>query len=146
MPTTTPHDTTAYEVSDDPARLDVALIHHWLSTDAYWALGRPLATQQRAIAASHNFGAYLTASGRQVGYARVITDHATFAWLCDVYIDPAHRGRGLGGRLVDAVNAYLDPYELRRTMLATHDAHEVYRRAGFRELTRPDHLMQRGPH
>lgn len=77
-----------YEISADPARVDAALVHHWLSTDAYWALGRPRAVQDAAIAASLNFGAYDKETGTQVACARVVTDHATFAWLCDVYVTP----------------------------------------------------------
>src|SRR6266498_997576 len=72
------------------------LVHRWLSTDAYWALGRPRETTERAVAASLNYGVFRTADGAQVGYARAITDGATFAWLCDVYIDRGERGAGLG--------------------------------------------------
>lgn len=96
-----------YEISSDPARLDPARIHHWLSTDAYWALGRTREKQDLAIAGSLNFGAYDTISGEQVGYARVVTDHVTFAWLCDVYVDRSARGHGLGIRLAAAVRDHL---------------------------------------
>ncbi|WP_051871870.1 GNAT family N-acetyltransferase [Streptomyces sclerotialus] len=130
-----------YEISTDPARLDRALVHHWLSTDAYWALGRPRERQDRAIDGSLNFGVYEMASGRQAGYARVVTDHATFAWLCDVYIDRAARGRGLGGALATAVRDHLAPCGLRRIMLATEDAHGVYERVGFRRITDPEKWM-----
>ncbi|PJE94972.1 GNAT family N-acetyltransferase [Streptomyces carminius] len=134
---------TPYEISTDPTRLDAARVHHWLSTDAYWALGRSRETQDRAIAGSLNFGAYDPGTGEQAGYARVITDRATFAWLCDVYVTPAARGRGLGRALVEAVCDHLEPYGLRRTLLATHDAHGLYERAGFRPLERPGHWMAR---
>lgn len=128
---------TAYEISTDPGRLDADRIHRWLSTDAYWALGRARDTQDSAIAGSLNFGAYDTASGEQVAYARVVTDHATFAWLCDVYVDPVARGRGLGTELVTAARDHLAPLGLRRMMLATEDAHGVYEKVGFKSLENP---------
>jgi GNAT superfamily N-acetyltransferase len=133
-----------YEISADPARLDVARVHRWLSTDAYWALGRPLAKQEAAIAGSLNFGAYDTATGGQHAYARVVTDLATFAWLCDVYVDPDARGRGLGTALVAAARDHLAPYGLRRILLATNDAHGVYARLGFEPLGEPRKWMALG--
>ncbi|WP_328722675.1 GNAT family N-acetyltransferase [Streptomyces sp. NBC_00247] len=130
-----------YDISTDPSRLDPARIHHWLSTDAYWALGRSRAEQDAAIAASLNFGVYERNSGTQVGYARVVTDHVTFAWLCDVYVDPVARGRGLGVRLAEAVRDHLAPAGVRRILLSTGDAHEVYAKAGFRGLEKPGQWM-----
>ncbi|MFF1492276.1 GNAT family N-acetyltransferase [Streptomyces sp. NPDC058304] len=130
-----------YEMSTDPARLDAALIHRWLSQDAYWALGRSREKQDQAIAGSLNFGVYDTASGAQLGYARVVTDRATFAWLCDVYIDPAVRGKGLGTGLAAAVRDHLAPYGLRRVLLATADAHAVYAKAGFASMAQPGKWM-----
>ncbi|MEU7553910.1 GNAT family N-acetyltransferase [Streptomyces sp. NPDC044571] len=133
-----------WEISADPDRLDAALVHRWLSQDAYWALGRTREKQDQAIAGSLNFGAYDAVSGAQLGYARVVTDRATFAWLCDVYVDPGSRGKGLGGALVDAVCAHLAPYGLRRVLLATADAHAVYARAGFEPLATPGKWMALG--
>ncbi|MHC6628573.1 GNAT family N-acetyltransferase [Streptomyces globosus] len=133
-----------YEISADPSRLDVARIHRWLSEDAYWALGRSREKQEAAIAGSLNFGVYASASGEQAAYARVVTDRATFAWLCDVYVDPAVRGKGLGGALVGAVRAHLEPFGLRRILLATADAHEVYARQGFEPLAFPQKWMALG--
>jgi GNAT superfamily N-acetyltransferase len=135
-----------YEISTDAARLDHELIHRWLSQDAYWALGRPRDRQDRAIAGSLNFGAYQAASGSQtqVGYARVVTDYATFAWLCDVYVDRAARGLGLGTALAAAAHDYLAPYGLRRILLATKDAHGVYAKLGFLPLAAPDRWMALG--
>lgn len=127
----------AYDISTDPGRLDAARIHHWLSTDAYWALGRGRDVQDRAIAGSLNFGVYDRASGEQVAYARVVTDLATFAWLCDVYVAPVARGKGLGTELVAAVRDHLAPLGLRRVMLATEDAHGVYEKVGFKSLENP---------
>jgi GNAT superfamily N-acetyltransferase len=133
-----------YELSTDPARLDAELIHQWLSLDSYWALGRPREKQDRAIANSLNFGVYDRASEAQVGYARVVTDRATFAWLCDVFISPAVRGKGLGTALAAGVRDHLAPYGLRRIMLATADAHGVYAKAGFEPLAQPERWMALG--
>ncbi|MFE5810402.1 GNAT family N-acetyltransferase [Streptomyces sp. NPDC056491] len=133
-----------YEISTDAARLDVGLLHRWLSEDAYWALGRSRQKQEDAIANSLNFGLYDQASGAQLAYARIVTDRSTFAWLCDVYVDPGARGKGLGGALVDAVCAHLEPYGLRRVMLATADAHAVYARSGFAALATPEKWMALG--
>ncbi|MER5354429.1 GNAT family N-acetyltransferase [Kitasatospora sp. NPDC002551] len=133
-----------YEISTDPARLDAALIHQWLSQDAYWALGRSREKQDRAIAGSLNFGLYARDSGGQVGYARVVTDHATFAWLCDVYIAPAARGRGLGTALAAAVRDRLAEHGLRRVLLATADAHGVYAKVGFQAVAKPEQWMVLG--
>ncbi|WP_327280000.1 MULTISPECIES: GNAT family N-acetyltransferase [unclassified Streptomyces] len=133
-----------YELSTDPARLDAELIHRWLSQDAYWALGRSREKQDRAIADSLNFGIYDTASGAQLAYARVVTDRSTFAWLCDVYVDPGARGKGLGTGLAAAVRDHLAPYGLRRVLLATNDAHAVYATAGFAPMAHPAKWMVLG--
>jgi GNAT superfamily N-acetyltransferase len=116
-------------------------VHRWLSTDAYWALGRAREKQDRAMAGSLNFGVYDTTSGEQVAYARVVTDLATFAWLCDVYVDPAVRGKGLGTALVAGVRDHLRPHGLRRLLLATHDAHGMYEKIGFEALEKPEEWM-----
>jgi GNAT superfamily N-acetyltransferase len=133
-----------YDISTDPARLDHAVIHQWLSEDSYWALGRPREKHDTAIANSLNFGVYDSASGVQVGYARVVTDEATFAWLCDVYIARESRGKGLGHALVTAVREHLTPYGLRRVLLATADAHAIYAKAGFTSLAKPEKWMALG--
>jgi GNAT superfamily N-acetyltransferase len=130
-----------YEISTDPSRLDVELIHRWLSQDAYWALGRPRDKQELAIAGSLNFGVYISASGAQLGYARVVTDRATFAWLCDVYVAPSMRRKGFGTALATAVRDHLAPYGLSTVLLATTDAHAVYARAGFVPLAKPEKWM-----
>ncbi|AMW09424.1 acetyltransferase [Streptomyces qaidamensis] len=139
--TDTPSLPEGCEISTDPARVDRERVHHWLSTDAYWALGRTREKQDRAIEGSLNFGVYETVSGKQVAYARVITDRATFGWLCDVYVDPSVRGKGVGGALVAAVRDELRSYGVRRVLLATHDAHGVYARHGFAALERPGDWM-----
>ena len=133
-----------YEISTDPARLDAALVHAWLSQDAYWAMGRPREKQDRAIATSLNFGVYEAAGGAQVGYARVVTDESTFAWLCDVYIAPEARGKGLGTAMVAAIRDHLAPFGLRRILLATADAHGVYTKVGFKPLAMPEKWMAFG--
>jgi GNAT superfamily N-acetyltransferase len=130
-----------FEISTDPERLDRALIHQWLSEDAYWALGRSRAEQDRAMAGSLNFGLYHSASGSQVGYARVVTDLITFAWLCDVYIAPAARGKGLGTALTAGVRDHLTSCGVRRILLGTADAHAVYAKVGFAALEEPEKWM-----
>lgn len=133
-----------YRISVDPARLDRALVHRWLSEDSYWALGRSREKQDAAIDGSLNFGVYDGVSGAQVGYARVVTDRATFGWLCDVYVDRSVRGKGLGTALAGAVRDHLAPYGLRRILLATGDAHGVYAKVGFEPLAAPDKWMTLG--
>ncbi|MEU1808376.1 GNAT family N-acetyltransferase [Micromonospora aurantiaca (nom. illeg.)] len=123
-----------YEISTDPDRIDLDRVHVWLSTDAYWALGRARETVARAFAGSIGFGVYRPADGRQVAVARVVTDGATFAWLCDVYVDPAARGCGLGTWLAGAVRDHLGELGVRRILLATLDAHGVYAKIGFRPV------------
>ncbi|MDL5200498.1 GNAT family N-acetyltransferase [Streptomyces sp. ALI-76-A] len=143
--TDTPRLAEGYEISTDTDRVDAERVHRWLSTDAYWALGRPRERQDRAIDGSLNFGVYATVSGEQVAYARVVTDRATFAWLCDVYVDRSVRGKGIGTALAGAVRDHLRPYGLRRILLVTHDAHGVYRKLGFVPLARPDQWMALEP-
>ncbi len=129
-----------YELSTAPDRLDIDLIHHWLSTDAFWALGRSRSTVEQSVRGSLNFAVY-DAAGSQVAYARVVTDWATFAWLCDVYVAPPHRGKGLGTWIAGAVRDHLAPYNLKRVLLSTLDAHEVYSKAGFVPVPNPERLM-----
>jgi GNAT superfamily N-acetyltransferase len=119
-----------YEISTDRARLDIPRIHRFLSTEAYWSPGVPREVVERSIENSICFGVY-TAGGEQIGFARVVTDRATFAWLADVYIESGHRGQGLGKRLVTTILDHPDLQGLRRWMLGTADAHELYRRFGF---------------
>ncbi|MEU6075823.1 GNAT family N-acetyltransferase [Micromonospora sp. NPDC047074] len=131
-----------YLISTDPARIELDLAHHWLSTDAYWAIGRDRETVARAFAGSVPFGVYRPGDGRQVAVARAVTDGATFAWLCDVYVDPAERGRGLGTWLAGTVRDHLATLGVRRILLATEDAHGVYAKAGFDPLADPHRWMQ----
>lgn len=118
-----------YEISTDPARLDLELVHRFLSEEAYWSPGVAREVVVRSIECSLPFGLYR--SDEQVGFARVVTDYATFAWLADVFVLDGHRGRGLGKWLVETVLAHPDLSTLRRWLLATADAHELYTRFGF---------------
>ncbi|NUP18070.1 MAG: GNAT family N-acetyltransferase [Streptomyces sp.] len=139
--TDTPPLAEGYQISADPDRIDAERVHRWLSTEAYWAIGRAREKQDRAIEGSLNFGVYEMVSGDQVAYARVVTDRTTFAWLCDVYVDPSVRGKGIGTALVAGVREHLRPYGIKRVLLATHDAHTVYEKAGFAPLEKPDQWM-----
>lgn len=130
-----------YTISTDPSRLDLALIHDFLANRSYWAKGRSLTTVQRSIENSLNFGIYH--EREQVGFARVLTDYATFAWLADVFILEEHRGRGLAKWLMELIISHPDLQGFRRWVLATKDAHELYRRFGFRELHRPERWLER---
>jgi ribosomal protein S18 acetylase RimI-like enzyme len=130
-----------YEISTDPARLDVVAIHAYL-TRSYWSTGIPIETVRNATRNSLCFGAYETATGAQVGLARVVTDHATFAYLCDVYVLEEHRGRGLAKQLMRAVMEHPSLAGARRAMLATRDAHGLYRRYGFTGTTGNTNLME----
>lgn len=120
-----------YEISDDPGRLDLDVVHRFLAEESYWARGIPRDVLARAVAGSLNLGVY-DVRGRLAGYARVITDRATFGWVCDLFVLPAHRGRGLGRRLVRAIAAHPDLRGVRRLMLATADAHGLYESEGYR--------------
>ena len=130
-----------YVISTDRARLDIPLIHDFLSTSSYWAHGRSLDVVRRSVDNSLNFGVFK--EDRQVGFARVVTDYATFAWLADVFIVPAHKGQGLGKWLVEVIVGHPHLQDLRRWVLATRDAHELYRRVGFSELAEPRRWMER---
>jgi len=128
-----------YELSDDPARLDVDAIHRFLSS-AYWSPGIPRETVARAVANSLALGLYH--GGATVGFARFVTDRATFAYLADVFVVPAHRGQGLATWLVGTALTHPDLNGLRRTMLATRDQHALYARFGFAPLARPERFME----
>ncbi len=128
------------ELDDDKQRIDVARVHGWLA-GSYWSPGIERAVVERAMAHSHCLGAYR--DGRQVGFARAITDYATFAWIADVWIDEAERGRGLGRRMVAWFVDHPRFAGIRRVGLTTADAHGVYAPLGFTSLLRPDRYMER---
>jgi N-acetylglutamate synthase-like GNAT family acetyltransferase len=141
-----PHELqhNGYVVSDDPERLDVDAIHAFLAT-SYWAEGIPHETVDRSLKNSLCFGIY-TEAREQVGLARIISDYATFAWLADVYVLDAHRGRGLSKALMRAVVSHPRLQGLRRFQLCTRDAHGLYSQFGFTPLIEPAiHMEKRDP-
>jgi GNAT superfamily N-acetyltransferase len=118
-----------YTISTDPALLDLDLLHAFLAGESYWAKGMPFEVMRRAIEHSLPFGLYCASA--QVGFARAVTDYAVFAYVGDVFVLPAHRGRGLSKWLLETMLAHPALQGLRRWNLATRDAHELYRRFGF---------------
>lgn len=130
-----------FEVSLDPARLQLGVIHGFL-VRSYWSPGIPKELVARAIAHSLCVGAYLTADGAQVGFARLVTDHATFGYLADVFVLEAYRGRGLSTRMVRALLDLPEVKGMRRLALATRDAHGVYAKEGFTSLASPGNWME----
>ena len=129
-----------YTLSTDPSKLDVDLIHRFLSEESYWAEGIPRELVERSIAHSICFGAY--AGGEQAGFARVVTDRAVFAYIADVFVVPAHRGRGVSKLLMRAIREHPDLQALRRWHLVTSDAHGLYEQFGFRPLETPAKHME----
>jgi GNAT superfamily N-acetyltransferase len=136
-----------YLISTDPAWLDLNMIHQFLSERSYWARGIPREIVARSISNSLCFGMYATTDAarnrQQVGFARVATDRATIAYLGDVFVLPEHRGQGLSKRLMETIMSHPDLQGLRRWILVTADAHELYRQFGFTKLSQPEHFMQR---
>ncbi len=139
-----------YLISTDRSRLDVGLIHRFLSLTSYWAPGRARDVVQRSIDNSLPFGIYR--GNDQVGFARIVTDYATFAWVADVFVLPEHRGQGLSKWLMEVILSHPELQGFRRWVLATKDAHSLYARFGFialhkaeRWMERPDPNMQESP-
>ncbi|GAB3946398.1 GNAT family N-acetyltransferase [Kribbella albertanoniae] len=128
-----------FEADDDPARIDVDVVHSFLST-AYWSPGVPRDVVERSIEGSLNVGVY-TSAGELVAFARAVTDRATFAWIADVFVLLEFRGHGLGKFVVSSLIEHPELKGLRRWMLATLDAHELYRQYGFNELTDLKRMM-----
>ena len=129
-----------YTVTTDPARVDLGLVHGYLA-DSYWAKGIPLEVVRRSIANSLNFSVYHGAE--QVGFARVITDYATFAYVGDVFVLEPHRGRGLSKWVMELIVGHPDLQGFRRWVLLTRDAHGLYRQFGFTAIAAPDRYMER---
>jgi len=130
-------------ISDDPARLNRELIHRFLSERSYWAQGVSPEMVSRSLDHSLCFGVYQ--AGQQVGFARVVTDFATFAWLADVFVVEDKRGQGIGKKLVAAVLGHPRLHGLRRFMLGTRDAFGLYARFGFQPLAYPERFMEIRP-
>lgn len=129
-----------FELSTDPARIDLAVVHAFL-TQSYWAAGIPLETVERSIRNSLCFGIYT--GNRQVGFARVITDRATYAYLGDVFVLPEYRGKGLAKWMMECIIGHPDLHGLRRWSLLTRDAHGLYQQFGFTEIKSPERWMER---
>jgi GNAT superfamily N-acetyltransferase len=129
-----------YVISGDKQRLDVPLIHAFL-TQSYWSPGIPIGVVKRAIAGSMCFGIYTGKA--QVGFARVITDQATFAYLADVFVLEPHRGKGLATRLMQVIELHPQLQGLRRRILATRDAHSLYKKFGYTALSAPERIMEK---
>jgi GNAT superfamily N-acetyltransferase len=130
-----------YWASDEPELIDVDLVHGWMSREAYWALGRPREVMAAAIQNSLVIGLY-AADGRQVGFARYVTDGATFGWLCDVFVDSALRDHGLGSFLVETATSHPSVRDVRQLLAAT-PGRNLYRQAGFTPLGSPERWMER---
>ncbi len=130
-----------YTVSTNPRKLNLDVIHEFLSRDSYWAKNRSRSLVERSLEHSLNFGIYR--ADRQIGFARVVTDYATFAWLADVFIIEEYRGQALGKWLIETVISFEPLQGLRRWILATRDAHELYRKFGFSVVDQPDQWMEK---
>lgn len=129
-----------FTISTDPGKLDVAVIHRYLTQESYWAQQISRALVEKSIRHSFNFGVYH--QHEQVGFARVVTDYATFALLCDVFILPAHRGKGLSKWLVSVIVTHPELQGLRRFVLYTKDAHTLYAPFGFSQIKNPTQAME----
>jgi GNAT superfamily N-acetyltransferase len=132
-----------YEISTDRDRLDLDLVHMFLSEEAYWSPGVSRETVERSIEHSIPFGLYRGAE--QVGFARVVTDHAAIAYLADVFVVSSDRERGVGKWLIETVLSHPDLQDLRRFFLGTADAHSLYERFGFRPVDPARMMERRGP-
>lgn len=132
-----------YLFSVDKQKLQLDAIHHYLSVESYWAQNIPIELVKKTIEGSVCFGVFH--NGKQIGFARVITDHASFGYLADVYILEQHRKQGLSKELMKFIMTYPDFEKFRRFMLATRDAHGLYKQFGFRPLNEPDRFMELKP-
>ncbi len=128
-----------FTITTDKKKMDIVVIHQFIS-QSYWAKGIPIATMQKAIEGSLCFGVFH--GERQVGFARVVTDKATFAYLADVFIIEEHRGKGLSKWLMEIIIGQPELQGLRRFLLATRDAHGLYRQFGFKDMVSAENLMQ----
>lgn len=129
-----------YSISTDKGKLQIDVIHHYLSVESYWAKHIPIETVKKSIENSLCFGVYF--KDEQIGFARVITDCATFGYLADVFILEAHRGKGLSKQLMEVIMNHSDLQGLRRFSLATRDAHSLYAQYGFKPTSKPENIME----
>jgi GNAT superfamily N-acetyltransferase len=138
-----PNQFDGLEISTEKLKLQIEPIHRFLSQEAYWSLGVPLEVVKRAISGSLCFGVYdKHAHGQQVGFARVVSDQATFAWICDVYVEKEYRGRGVSKWLMENLMSHSELKGLRRICLATKDAHALYEKFGFIVTQTPDNWLE----
>jgi GNAT superfamily N-acetyltransferase len=128
------------EISNDKSRLDIALIHEFLSKESYWAKGRSVDIVKKSIENSLCFGIYL--DDRQIGFARVVTDYAVIAWLMDVFILKEYRGKGYGQELMNNIINHSLLKDVRKMRLGTEDAHSFYRKSGFQVFEKPGNMME----
>jgi GNAT superfamily N-acetyltransferase len=136
-------NTDGYLLSNDKTKLQIEMIHHYLSKESYWAKNIPFETVKASIDGSVCFGVYIGTS--QIAYARVITDHASFGYLADVFVLEAHRGKGVSKLLMAFIMDHAPFKKLRRFMLATKDAHALYAQFGFTPLSMPERFMEINP-
>ena len=129
-----------YLITSDKTKMHVEQIHRWLSTQAYWCLNVPLETVQTAF--DHSFCIGVLLDNEQVGFARLVTDYATFGYLADVYVTEPHRGKGLSKKMMEVLMNIEWVCKLRRISLATRDAHELYKQFGFTPLFQPERMME----
>jgi GNAT superfamily N-acetyltransferase len=130
-----------YTISTDRSKLNISIIHNYISNESYWGKSRSLEVVKKSIENSLPFGVYY--KNEMIGFARVLTDYATFAWVADVFILTKHRSKGLSKWLMETILSHPELQGFRRWVLATKDAHELYRRFGFRELNKPERWMER---
>lgn len=131
-----------YLFSSDKGKIQTEVVHRFLDQDSYWAKGIPFGTVERAIKFSLSIGIY-DETGVQVGFGRMITDRATFAYLADIFVLKAHRGKGLSKEMMRGFCHLADAFGLRRFLLTTQDAHELYRQTGFEMFPYPERMMSR---
>lgn len=130
-----------YNISTDKAKLNIHIIHDFISNHSYWGKGRSFDVVKKSIDNSMSFGVYY--KNEMIGFARVVTDYATFGWIADVFILPDHQGKGLSKWLMEIILSHPELKAFRRWVLATKDAHELYRKFGFRQLNKPNRWMER---
>jgi N-acetylglutamate synthase-like GNAT family acetyltransferase len=130
-------------MTDDLSRMDMPRIHQWLSQEAYWSIGRSLEDVAESLRQSRTYAVLL--DGEQIGIGRAITDGVTFAYLCDVFVAEPYRNKQIGGWMLSCMLADLRDARIRQVLLATRDAHSLYRRAGFHVLNRPERWLELDP-